>query len=142
MVGVSDGPTEAVAVVVAVKESALAISIEITVQALGLPAIVHDPAVGLGELPLQRWSTLIIDHELVRRGAKAFIDRLRAQQWRGLAILLTEDASAAAKLAGTVDHAVVIEKPFLNPELVARLRLAHPEIAASDQQPALCHAGP
>lgn len=122
------------AVVIAVQEPALAISIEITVQALGLSSIVHLATNRLGELPLSEDSTLIIDWNLVPRGAAAFFQRLRSQHWRGLAIILTEDAPAADRIAGTIDHAVVLEKPFRNVDLLARLSVAHPEIVRPQDQ--------
>ena len=114
-------------VVIAVKEPALAISIEITVQALGLKPVVHGDSTRLGDLPLTESATLIIDQQLIPRGAKGFFNRLRSQQWRGLAIVLSEDEASAPVLAASADHTVALEKPFLNSDLVKRLRIAYPE---------------
>ena len=123
----SEISAEAMTVVIAVKEPALAISIEITVQALGLTAVVHGDPTRLGELPLTEKATLIIDQQLIPRGAKGFFNRLRAQRWRGLAIVLSEDDASAPRLTDAAEYAVALEKPFLNSDLVKRLRIAYPE---------------
>ena len=118
-------------VVIAVKEPALAISIEMTVQALGLTPVIHGDPTRLGELPLTEKATLIIDRHLIPRDTEGFFSRLRAQQWRGLAIILSEDETAAPRLTDAADYAVVLEKPFLNADLVNQLLIAHPDPPAT-----------
>lgn len=116
-------------VVIAVKENALAVSLDLAVQALDLAVLIHDPVGGLCGLPLSRDSTLIIDRELLPADPGAFIGRLRAKHWRGAAIVLTEDAAAPDAVLQPTEDVILLEKPFGCGELLAFVRRAQSRAA-------------
>jgi hypothetical protein len=116
-------------VVIAVKENALAVSLDLAVQALDLAVLIHDPVRGLCGLPLSRDSTLIIDRELLPVDPWAFIGRLRARLWRGAAIVLTEDAAAPDAILEPTEDLILLEKPFGSGELLAFVRRAQSRMA-------------
>ena len=118
-------PTARAPVVIAVKEEALAVSLELVVQIFELGVLIHDPETGLGGLPLDRDSTLIIDRELLPRDPKGFFRQLRAQLWRGVAIVLTEDKDSPAAVLGPIDGLILLEKPFGSRELFETIRPIH-----------------
>ena len=125
----SNSLADQVPVVIVVRGEALAVSLDLTVQALDLDVLIHDPDLGLGALPLSRDSTLIIDRELLPTDPRDFILRLRAQLWRGMAIVLTEDAANPDLIVEPVEGVVVLEKPFGSADLLTLVRRAHPACA-------------
>lgn len=108
-------------VVIAVGEKALAISLEQTLEAGGLAYLAYRTELGLAGLPLSQTSTLIIDRDVLPRDPKTFIDQLHRQLWRGLAIVLTEDAAAAHFDCGSSNRVKLIEKPFGSADLLAMI---------------------
>ncbi len=112
--------------VVSVAEEALAISLELTLQTLDLRVLIHDPATGLASLALEPGSTLIIDRDLLPRDPRGFVSQLRAQLWRGIAIVLTEDAAKADLIFEPAQGVKIIEKPFGSHELITLIRDGHP----------------
>jgi DNA-binding response OmpR family regulator len=109
-------------VVIAVRELDLAVSLEMFFQALGLPVTIHNPELGLGALPLDAKTTLIIDRELIVGDPRGFVRRLRGQLWTGLPILLLEDGAAPEERFDAEDGVSLLEKPFVTSELMATLR--------------------
>ncbi|MDB5427432.1 MAG: hypothetical protein JWR47_3614 [Phenylobacterium sp.] len=118
-------PHQASAVVVA-RDPALAAALELALQAAGLNAIVHDPAKGLDDLPLDGAAALIVDHQLLKPGPTAFVARLRARPWDGLVILMTDDG---VRLRAAFERALgiaILEMPFVGAEMIAAIRAAWP----------------
>ena len=107
--------------VISVSERGLALSLDITLRAHGLKAIIHDTKTGMSTLPLRVTSTLIVDGHVLPKDPKQFVDRLRRQTWRGRLIVLVEDIPGPALLRLRKDGAILIEKPFGSAELIAQL---------------------
>jgi hypothetical protein len=120
----TEGDTDQAPVVICVNEAGLAISLELTLQALGFSAVVHEPADGLGALPLAVTSTLIVDRAVLPRNPNPFFARMRDQSWRGLAIVLLEDSALPEPVPLKTEGAFTLEKPFVAWELLALVRRA------------------
>jgi hypothetical protein len=86
-----------------------------------MEAIIHDARDGLSSLPLNAYSTLIVDSHVLPKDPSRFLDRLRRQTWRGRLIVLIEDIPGPALTRLRRDGAVLIEKPFGSAELIAEL---------------------
>lgn len=106
--------------VVVVRDPVVASSLELALLVAGLGAIVHDPAQGFDNLPLDRATTLVVEHSLLKPDPATFIAALRARSWLGLVILMTGDEEAfrfekSAKVA-------VLEMPFQAAALIAAVK--------------------
>jgi hypothetical protein len=115
----SEATADLVPVVICVNETGLAISLELTLQVLGLTAIIHDACEGLGALPLADRSTLIVDRGLLPRNPNPFFARLREQCWRGLAVILIEDSALPEPVPLHAEGTAVLEKPFVAWDLLS-----------------------
>jgi DNA-binding response OmpR family regulator len=124
MPSISQASADQTPVVIAVRALDLAVSLEMFIQALGRPVTIHNPERGLGALPLDPQTTLIIDRELIEGDPRRFIRRLRGQLWTGLPILLLEDGAAPEERFDAEDGVSLIEKPFVTSQLLATLRAA------------------
>ena len=78
--------------IVVVKDTALASSLEMALQAGGFQAVIHDPGRGLADLPLDAAMALIVEDRVLTPNPAAFVTRLRARPWLGLVVLVTGDA--------------------------------------------------
>ncbi len=107
--------------VISVSEAGLALSLDITLRAHGLNAIIHDPETGLSTLPLRPTSTLIVDGHVLPQDPKQFLDRLKSQTWRGRLIVLVEDIPGPSLMRLRDDGAILIEKPFGSVDLITHL---------------------
>ncbi len=117
------GPApEARAVIVAVRESVLASSLELTLLASGFGAILYDPAQGLDGLPLATAAVLILGPGVLKSNPLIFVDGLRARSWRGLVILITDDGETLRRVFGRADRVTVLEMPFVGADLIGAIR--------------------
>ena len=116
---VPEAASDLVPVVICVNEAGLAISLELTLQVLGLTTIIHEPDEGLGAMPLDGHSTLIVDRGLLPRNPNPFFARLREQRWRGMAIILIEDSALTEPVPLSAEGTVVLEKPFVAWDLLS-----------------------
>jgi DNA-binding response OmpR family regulator len=126
---VSSGSADLTPIVIAVAENDLAVALEMFIQALGLPVTIHDPARGLGALPLAPHSTLIIDRQLISGDPARFVGLLRRQLWLGMPIMLVEDGDEADMPFAEEEEVCILEKPFVTSELLAIIRRAHARAA-------------
>jgi hypothetical protein len=122
-------------IVVAVNETDLAVSLELTLQALDLGVIIHDPLLGMSSLPLSAESTLIVDREALPKDPCRFFERLRAKDWRGKALVLTEDSARPEAGLSELAGIRMMEKPFVSEDLRAYLRCAHAPTPRMDDLP-------
>jgi hypothetical protein len=118
---VPSGPTPEARAVVAVCEPVLASSLELALLAGGFSAILHDPAQGLEDLPLEGVAVLILDPRVLKSNP-LIIDGLRARPWRGLAILITGDGEPLRRAFERVERVAVLEMPFVGADLIAAIR--------------------
>lgn len=121
---VSSITVEPASVVIAVSEKALAISLEQTLEAGGVSVVAYCPDLGLSGLPLSARTTLIVDRQVLPKDPRKFIEQLHNQLWRGLAIVLTEDAAAADFAYEGCCRIKLIEKPFGSADLLALVKSA------------------
>lgn len=117
--------------IIVVADAALASSLEMALQAAGLTAIIHDPAQGLADLPLDIALTLVADHRLVEPNPAAFVAALRARPWAGLVILMTGDGETMRAALGPAWRTAVLEMPFIGADLIATIRAVWPADAAA-----------
>ena len=110
----------------AVRDPALAASLELALLAAGLTPRLHDPAAGLEDLPLDGAGTLIVGPHLLDDRVRTFVEALRAQPWDGLVILITGDAEKLRGMVGADPMVAVLEMPFGGAELIAVIRAAWP----------------
>ena len=120
--------------VIVVCDEALAWALELTLLACDAEATLCDPATPLSALPLSGEAILIIDRQLLPREARAAIKALRSHGWRGLAVLMIEDASILQADFDAADHVVILEKPFGGAELVALVQRARASRQASPRR--------
>lgn len=107
--------------IVAVREQGLALSLSLTVQAHGWKAVLFDIEEGMDALPLTENATLLIDEQVIPGVPVRSITRLRSRPWKGLVIVLTEDAVVLGRKLAALKSVVVLEKPFGSSDLVAIL---------------------
>jgi hypothetical protein len=119
---VPSGPTPEARAVVAVREPVLAASLEFALLAGGLSTILHDPAQGLDELPIEGAAVLILGPHVVRSNPLDFIEGLRARPWGGLAILITGDGETLRRVFERAERVAVLEMPFVGADLIAAIR--------------------
>jgi FixJ family two-component response regulator len=110
--------------VVVVRDAVLASSLELALLAAGLGVIVHDPEQGLDDLPLDRATTLIVEHSLLKPSPATFIAALRARPWLGLVILMTGDEEAFR--FEKADRVTILEMPFQAAALIAAVQAEWP----------------
>jgi hypothetical protein len=108
--------------IVVVKDAALASSLEMALQAAGFAALVHDPAAGLANLPLDVAMTLIVEDRVLKPSPAAFVARLRSRPWLGLVVLVTGDADDLRAAFAASDRVTILEMPFLGADLIAAIR--------------------
>jgi hypothetical protein len=116
------GPTEEARAVVAVREPVLASSLELALLASGFAAILHDPARGLDDLPLEGAAVLILGPHVLKSDPLIFIDGLRARPWLGLVILITGDGETLRGIFERAERVAVLEMPFVGADLIAAIR--------------------
>jgi hypothetical protein len=109
---------------VVVRDPVLASSLELALLAARLSVIVHDPAQGLDNLPLDRATTLIVEHSLLKPDPATFIATLRARSWLGLVILMTGDEEAFR--FEKADRVTILEMPFQAAALIAAVQAEWP----------------
>jgi hypothetical protein len=110
--------------VVVVRDPVLASSLELALLAAGLSVIVHDPAPGLDNLPLDRARAMIVEHSLLKPDPATFIATLRARSWLGLVILMTGDEEAFR--FEKADRVTILEMPFQAAALIAAVQAEWP----------------
>lgn len=104
--------------VIIVRDPALAISLEFTLQACGLRVAVCDPSTDLNSVPPT--ALLVVDRALLPLKAKAANASLQ-QVAPGRAIVLTEDGARGAEQLPISEHLAVVEMPFSSADLIAIL---------------------
>jgi hypothetical protein len=119
---VRPGATQEACAVVAVREPVLASSLELALLASGFSAILHDPAQGLDDLPLEGAAVLILGPHVLKSDPLLFIDGLRARPWRGVVILITGDGEALRGIFEGAERVAVLEMPFVGADLIAAIR--------------------
>jgi len=116
-------------VILAVRDPALAASLELALLAGGLTPHLYDPAAGfqdLAALPLDAAGALILGPHTLNGNAPAFIEALRARPWDGLVILITGDGEKLRGALGPDPSVAVLEMPFGGADLIAVIRSAWP----------------
>lgn len=89
-----------------------------------MDTVIHNAEDGMSSLPLDTYSTVVVDSQVLPNDPGRFLDRLRRQTWRGRLIVLTEDVPGPALVLLCGDGAVLIEKPFGSAELIAEIERA------------------
>jgi len=83
--------------------------------------VLFDIEEGMDALPLTENATLLIDEQVIPGVPVRSITRLRSRPWKGLVIVLTEDAVVLGRKLAALKSVVVLEKPFGSSDLVAIL---------------------
>lgn len=122
---VRPGPAQEARAVVAVREPVLASSLELALLVSGFSAILHDPAQGLDDLPLEGAAVLILGPHVLKSDPLAFIDELRARPWRGVVILITGDGEILRGIFERAERVAILEMPFVGADLIAAIRDAN-----------------
>jgi hypothetical protein len=113
--------------IVAVRDPALAASLELALEAGAIAAILWNPEYGLEDLPLGDASTLIVEHSVLTPDPATFIAGLRQQPWFGLVILMTGDGEALSPRVGEARRVTILEMPFQAAALIAAIRAQWPD---------------
>jgi hypothetical protein len=108
--------------IVLVEDTVLASSLELALLAVGIVPILHDPALGLEDLPLHGATTLIVGPCVLPPRPMAFVKALRARPWDGLVILITGEAQELRANFEGAHRVAVLEMPFVGADLIAVIR--------------------
>jgi hypothetical protein len=113
-------------VILAVRDMALASSLELALLAGGFAPRLHDPEGGLEGLALEGVGALIVGPQVLNERAGAFIEGLRARPWDGLVVLITGDGEKLRDAVAACERVAVLEMPFVGADLIAVVHAAWP----------------
>ena len=104
--------------VIVVWDADLGMALEMSLHGAGFSALLPDAAADLSELPLRDRSPLIICGDMLPKNPRALIAAMRARGWRGLGVVVTQNADPWANRFEPEDRFHVLEMPFMSHDLI------------------------
>lgn len=111
-------PQDHAPAVIVVWDADLAVALEMSMIGAGFGAFLPDAAADLSELLLNPRSPLIVSGDMLPQEPHILIDALRAAGWRGLGVVITQNAESWARRLAPADRFVVLEMPFMSHDLI------------------------
>lgn len=108
---------EAPAVIV-VWDPDLGMALEMSLMGAGFGALLPDASIDLADLPLEAGAPLIISGDMLPKDPRALICAMRGRGWRGLGVVVTQNASTWSGRFRASDRFAVLEMPFMSHDLI------------------------
>ena len=107
--------------VIVVWDADLGMALEMSLHGAGFGALLPDAAADLSELPLRARSPLIICGDMLPRNPRGLITEMRARGWRGLGVVVTQNADPWSNRFEPEDRFHVLEMPFMSHDLIGMI---------------------
>jgi len=120
-VNAAPAPTDDAPAVIVVWDVDLGMALEMSLNGAGFGALLPDAAADLAELPLRSRSPLIICADMLPKNPRAMIAAMRAGGWRGLGVVVTQNAEPWARRFEPEDRFHVLEMPFMSHDLIGMI---------------------
>ena len=124
---------EAPAVIV-VWDADLGMALEMSLIGAGFGAVLPDAAADLADLPLEAAAPLIICGDMLPKTPGPLIAAMRARGWRGLGVVVTQNAEPWANRFAPADRFAVLEMPFMSHDLIGMI-VRHAEADEATRAP-------